>query len=132
MNIALDTNVVLRLVTGRPEAQAAIARTFVERLERIGATALVSDLVIAEAFYALRHHYRTPDLIALDQLAALFRDPVLVGESAPAVLAELPFGNDPGFVDRLILQQARDRRHQLLTFDRALAAMPDADRLDGI
>jgi predicted nucleic acid-binding protein len=132
VSIALDTNVVLRLVTGRPEHQATAARALLEQLERIGATALVSDLVIAEAFYALRHHYRTPDSVALEQLTLLFEDPAVVGESAPAVLATLPFGDDPGFVDRLILQHARDRQHRLLTFDRALAALPDAARLEAV
>ncbi len=132
MSIALDTSVVVRLVTGRPEHQAATARTLLERLERIGATALISDVVVAEAFFALRHHYRIPDTLALEQLALVFDDPAVVGESAPAVLAGLPSASEPGFVDRLILQHARDRRHGLLTFDRALAALPGADRLDAV
>jgi predicted nucleic acid-binding protein len=132
MSLALDTNVVLRLVTGRPEPQALVARNLLERLERIGATALISDLVVAEAFFALKHHYRAPSAVALEQLAVLFRDPAVVGESAPAVLAELPLGADPGFVDRLILQHARDRRHRLLTFDQALATLPDAERLESV
>ena len=132
MSIALDTSVVVRLVTGRPEHQAATARTLLERLERIGATALISDIVVAEAFFALRHHYRIPDTLALEQLALVFDDPAVVGESAPAVLAGLPSASEPGFVDRLILQHARDRRHGLLTFDRALAALPGADRLDAV
>ncbi len=130
MSISLDPSVVVRLVTGRPATQAFAARTLLDRLERIGERAFVSDVVVAEAFYALRHHYRIPDPAILEALASLLQDPTLRGESAPTVLADSrATDSDLGFVDRLILQRALDRRTRLVTFDRALAALPGAELL---
>src|SRR5437764_854327 len=60
MPIGLDTSVVVRLLIGLPEAQARTARRrlelAVERRERV----VVSDLVLAETYHALQHHYRMP------------------------------------------------------------------------
>ena len=56
MAIGLDTSVVLRLLIGEPRLQMEAARRRIERALIAGEKVLVTDLVIAEAFYALRHH----------------------------------------------------------------------------
>jgi len=55
--IGLDTSVVLRLLIGEPRAQAEVARRRIERALIAGEKVIVTDLVVAEAFHALRHHY---------------------------------------------------------------------------
>jgi predicted nucleic acid-binding protein len=132
MSYSLDTNVVVRLVIGTPEDQYARARTLIDRLEGIGQTALVSDVVIAEACHVLCTVYKVPRLEALEGLRDIFRDRAIRGESAPSVLAhpEAAVGK-PGFVDRLILKRARDHHTTLLTFDRTLGALPGTEPLAG-
>ena len=57
MKAGLDTSVVLRLLLGQPADQAARAVAFLDELSRGGHHAVVSDLVVAEAYFALQHHY---------------------------------------------------------------------------
>jgi predicted nucleic acid-binding protein len=47
----LDTSVVVRLLTGEPEDLAREAMRYVAQRSRAGDRLLVSDLVLAEAYY---------------------------------------------------------------------------------
>ena len=60
MAIGLDTWVVLRLLIGEPRSQTEVARRRIERALIVGEKVVVTDLVVAEAFHALRHHYSVP------------------------------------------------------------------------
>jgi predicted nucleic acid-binding protein len=66
--IGLDTSVVLRLLIGEPRLQMEVARRRIERALVAGEKVVVTDLVVAEAFHALRHHYGVPETVALDRL----------------------------------------------------------------
>lgn len=130
MRGALDTNVVIRLVTGEPPALADAARALLERAESRGHRLLVSDLVVAECFHALRHHFGVPAEEAAKHLAALLNDPAIEGEAAGDLLATPAAAvAPPGFMDRLILAHAARAGATLRTFDTGLAALPGAGRL---
>jgi len=130
VNEAIDTNVVLRLVTGEPAALADAARALLERAESRGDRLLVSDLVIAESFHALRHHFGVPAERAAAHLAALLNDPAVAGEAAADLLAAPDMAVEPpGFMDRLILAHAARHGATLRTFDTRLAALPGTERL---
>ena len=58
--IGLDTSVVVRLLVGEPQNIARATRRRLERAVEAGERVLVSDLVIAEAYFALQHHYGIP------------------------------------------------------------------------
>ena len=68
MAIGLDTSVVLRLLIGEPRAQADVARRRIERALVAGEKVVVTDLVVAEVFHALRHHYDVPQTMARSRL----------------------------------------------------------------
>ena len=72
MSIGLDTSVVLRLLTGVPAKQADAARRM---LAASRDTVCVSDLVVSESYFGLRHHYAVPHAEAAHALAALLDDP---------------------------------------------------------
>ena len=72
MAIGLDTSVVLRLLIGEPRAQAEVARRRIERALIAGEKVIATDLVVAEAFYALRHHYDVPQTVAVSRLQEFF------------------------------------------------------------
>jgi predicted nucleic acid-binding protein len=127
---ALDTNVVLRLVTGEPAPLANAARALLERAESRGERLLVSDLVVAEGFHALRHHFGVPAQDAAHFLATLLADPAIEGEGAATLLADPAAAVEaPGFMDRLILAHAVRHGATLRTFDSKLASLAGADRL---
>ena len=69
--IGLDTSAVVRLLVGEPAAQAAAARALVDAH---AGEVFVSDLVVAEAYFALRHHYDVPHPETVAALRALIED----------------------------------------------------------
>ena len=124
MNDALDTSVVLRLLTGEPPEQAEIARRHVERSTD---PLWVDALVVGESYFALRHHYGVPHREAVDALLALVRsDRMLASEETRAALASARAGAGPGVMDRLIVAAAREVGRVLCTFDRQLARLEGA------
>lgn len=131
MRIGLDTSVVLRLLTGEPEPLALAALDRVEsHLER-GDAVLVSDLVAAETYFALQHHYRLPKAQALSALAALFRDSgIAATDFAAKILAQPALAKaEPGFVDRMIHAGYSLGADRMLTFERSARRLPKVEVL---
>jgi predicted nucleic acid-binding protein len=122
--IGLDTSVVVRLLIGEPRAQAEIARRRIERALIAGEKVVVTDLVVAEAFHALQHHYDVPQAIALNRLQEFLSagvvqvDPVEAAEA----LGQGTRGH-AGLVDRLIVARHRALGATTATFDRRQARL---------
>ncbi|MGO9258145.1 MAG: PIN domain-containing protein [Bryobacteraceae bacterium] len=124
---AVDTNVLVRLITRDDLRQAASAESFVDK------GAWVSLLVLAEAVWMLaRFHKLGPeDLARVIEMLLNHRDLVLQDEETVAGALEL-FRAKPalGFSDCLMLQLARKAGHLPLgTFDRNLAKADGTQRL---
>lgn len=120
--IALDTNVLLRLLTHDDPAQlAAIERFFAAHPDE---TFLVSDLVLAETVWTLRAAFRweRPQIAAaLRRLAGKPDVEFADRDHVAAALKALEAGGD--FADELIVGRAReDGCASLATFDTALQA----------
>ena len=125
--LALDTNVLVRLLARDDAQQAAAADAAVAK------GAWVSQLVLAEAVRVLDAVFeRTPKqlIAALDLLLA---HESLVLQDADAVAAALAqFRAKPalGFSDCLVLEIARKAGHlPLATFDKALGRLPGTHKL---
>ena len=122
----LDTSVVVRLLIGTPEDQALAAQ---RALDGAAAGSLaVSDLVVAESYFALRHHYEVPHRKAIGALIALITDSrIHCTGIAARVLPSMPDKEQgAGFMDRLIHASYELEDVALLTFDRAAARLPGA------
>ena len=121
MTTGLDTSVVLRLLLGQPEDQAARAVAFLDELSRGDHQAVVSDLVVSETYFALQHHYGVPKRDALLGLRNLSAS----GEIQPhGAAAEVLAGDGlasakPGFIDRLIHAAYADSSADMATFEKA-------------
>lgn len=132
MTIGLDASVTLRLLTGQPPAQAEVARAFVAAAK---SPVVISDLVVSETYFALRHHYGVPHLDAVRALSSLLADNrVLASGSARTVLTEMSSRSSTAkqadLVARLIhAEQARDDV-SLVTFDRELARLSNVRLLE--
>ena len=124
---AIDTNVLVRLVTRDDAKQVAAAEAFVAR------GAWVPHLVLAEATWVLTSVYdRGPEEIAT-AVEMLLNHQQLTLQDADAVTAAVErFRRRPGigFSDCLILEVARKAGHVPLgTFDRGLGKLDGAVRL---
>ncbi len=124
---AIDTNVLVRLLTRDDRRQAAAAEAFVSD------GAWVSQLVLAEAMWVLSAVYERSAAQLINALEMLLAHQHLVLQDAEVVSAALAhFKRRPalGFSDCLVLEIARKAGHTPLgSFDKALAALPGAQRL---
>ena len=128
--VGLDTSVVVRLLRGEPRAQMERALRFLEGLFAEGRRATVSDLVVAETYFALHTHYGVPKTEAVRTLAEFLRselvDPEPDGSAPEALDAALASSQKPGFVDRLIHAQYMRTAGGMASFEKASGKLEGA------
>jgi predicted nucleic-acid-binding protein len=124
---AVDTNVLVRLITGDDEKQAVVAEAFVTR------GAWVSHIVLAETAWVLRRAYNLDDAGIAAAVEMLLNQETLSLQDAEVVTAALDqYRRRPalGFSDCLFLEIARKAGHLPLgTFDKNLSKLDGVERL---
>ena len=124
---AIDTNVLVRLVTGDDPKQAAAAEKFVS------SGAWVSHLVLAETIWVLATVYdRDPPALAQTVDFLLKHHDLTIQDAEVVVAALVHYRNRPSleFSDCLVLEIARKAGHVPMgTFDRTLAKLEGAERI---
>jgi predicted nucleic-acid-binding protein len=124
---AIDTNVLVRLLTRDDAAQVTAAEAFIEE------GAWVSHLVLAKATWVLTAVYDLTGAAIANAIEMLLNHQRLALEEPEVVAKALQrHRNRPslGFSDCLILEIARRPGHLPLgTFDRALSRLPGAQKL---
>src|SRR5580658_3346865 len=124
---AVDTNVLVSLVTGDDLKQASAAEKFVS------AGAWVSHLVLAETIWVLATVYdRDPAALAQTVDFLLKHRDLTVQDAEVVVEALAHYRHRPslGFSDYLVLAIARKAGHVPMgTFDRTLAKLEGAERI---
>jgi predicted nucleic-acid-binding protein len=124
---AVDTNVLVRLITRDDPEQAAAADAFVS------GGAWVPHLAIAEATWVLDSVYdRGPAAIATAVEMLLSHEHLTVQDPEVVAAAVIEFRKRPalGFSDCLMVEVARKAGHTPLgTFDRTLAKLDGVQRL---
>ena len=124
---AVDTNVLVRLITRDDARQAASADAFIRK------GAWVSLLALTEAVWVLAAVYESKAAGLVTAIEMLLNHEHLVLQDADAVEAALElFRSRPslGFSDCLMLQVARKAGHLPLgTFDRGLGKMEGAQKV---
>jgi predicted nucleic acid-binding protein len=126
--LGLDTTVVVRLLVGLPAAQFAAARRRLARAMDAGDTVLVADVVAAEAYFALQHHYEIPKA----EVRALLRQFLHSGTvrlDPEGVLGAFDDALGAGLVDRLIHGRYQSLGATTVTFERKQGSLPGAERL---
>lgn len=130
MTSGLDTSVVLRLLTGEPKALAAVAEHRLREAESRHEDVIVTDLVAAEAYHALQHHYGMPEAEARALLRSFLGSGV-VRLDPPAGLAAFEPAGGAGLLDRLIQARYQTLGARLLTFDRRQGRLEGVEVLEG-
>ena len=124
---AVDTNVLVRLVTRDDAKQLAAAERFVEK------GAWVSHLVLAETTWVLSAAYDVDHAGIATAVEMLLDHDRLTLQDADVVAAALSqYRRRPslGFSDCLVIEIARRAGHTPLgTFDRSLSRIEGAERL---
>ena len=125
--LAVDTNVLVRLLARDDTRQAKAADQFIAK------GAWVSHLVLAETLWVLESVYDRGATQIIEALKLLMAHESLVLQDAETVglaLAQFQLKPALGFSDCLVLEIARKAGHMPLgTFDRALARLEGAQKL---
>ena len=125
--LAIDTNVLIRLLVRDDEKQVKLADQFIAK------GAWVSHLVLAEALWVLDSVYGLSATQLIEALSLLLAHESLVLQDADTVSSALThFRSKPalGFSDCLVLEIARKAGHiPLGTFDKALSKLANTHKL---
>ena len=131
MRYALDTSVLVRILTGLPQPLAANVAMALEKKRRAGDSFVVSNLVLSEAYYAVQHHYGVDKAAALEALRVLslqrgfeFSDEAKRALALPNIAKA-----SPGFVDRLIHGEQVARGVKVLSCEKDFRKLPDTELL---
>jgi predicted nucleic acid-binding protein len=125
--VGIDTSVLVRVLTGEPRELALLALDYLLDREKAGDRVLVSDLVLAEAYYALQHHYGASKKEALNALGAFLASPGIEGTGEAAAVISTPNleSAKPGFIDRVIHRTyLHSGVEEVATLERAAARLP--------
>jgi predicted nucleic-acid-binding protein len=124
---AIDTKVLVRLVTRDDRRQVAAAESFVAKGAWVSHLVLAETLWVLEAVYELNAERRASAVdMFLNHRSLTLQDPDVVA----AALTRFRRKASPGFSDCLVLEIARKSGHLPLgTFDRNLGKLDGAERL---
>ncbi|MDP1691429.1 MAG: type II toxin-antitoxin system VapC family toxin [Burkholderiaceae bacterium] len=125
--IAVDTNVLVRLLVGDDPAQAAKAQRCFDRAAEGDVSIWVSDTVLVELAWTLGKAYARDRRDIVMALRALSSHATVVLESPAAVRSATDAFEQgpPDFADCLLSMKAKAAGcDQLVTFDRGMKGLP--------
>ncbi|HEY1513635.1 MAG TPA: type II toxin-antitoxin system VapC family toxin [Gaiellaceae bacterium] len=129
MSAFLDTNVLIRHLTGDPPGQARRATAFLERAEEL----LVPDLIVAEVVYVLESFYEVRSQRVAELVRAVIGFPAIVVVDEPLLLRALEIYE----VDRLDFAEAylvasaeASGVETIASFDRTIDRLATIQRLE--
>ena len=126
----IDTSILVRLLTGKPEQLYAPCVSALRTLiEGQGAQILVSNTVIGEAYVAVQHHYDVSKADARNGVLKVLRSGLVSPLNGQLVLTAIESHSGAGLIDRLIADDYRRAGVLTLTLDRKMSALPTAQLL---
>lgn len=126
--IALDTNVLVRLVLRDDAAQAERTRDLFEAHAERDGSLFISDVVLAEFAWVLRSRYALPAEDIARALRSMLDNATLTWQSRGAVLEALRLFQQGGvdFPDCLVVALAQAHGCEAIaSFDQGMRALPD-------
>ena len=129
MTFGLDTSVLLRLLTGEPSELASHALERYQRGIANGDDFAVSDVVAAETYYALQHHYNKTKEESLAALMMFSGDERI--SFSPDFMAAIKTPNihkaNPGFVDRMLVSGYTSKGQITLSCEKSFRRLPETE-----
>lgn len=116
----VDTNVLLRFLSGEPAAQAAAAKKLFVRAANGEVVLEVEPMIAAETFYTLHSFYGVERKIAAEKLSHLLQQHGVKLRDASAVLTacERLQTTNVGFADAFLAAVAAGEKLPVASFDR--------------
>ncbi len=132
MRAYLDTNVVLRFITGQPTEQALQVKALFVAAGQGKVTLVLDEIVLAETVWVLSSFYKFNKDSISDVLQALIaNDGIQMADETGALLALTLFANlNVDFVDALVsVHMGREGTEGIFTFDKHFDRLPGVKRL---
>lgn len=129
MTAFIDTNVLMRHLTGDPPAQAAKATRYLERADEL----LLPDLILAEVAYVLESFYEVPRKQVAETLRAVLAFPAVrvVDDELLQRAVEVYDLDRLDFADAYLVASAeRSGVGQIASFDRAIDRVGTVHRVE--
>ncbi len=128
----VDSNILLRFLTGEPPGMFAAASAFIERAERGEVVLELSPLVLAETAFTLESFYQRPRReVARTLLTLVDRLGVRLAER-DLLLAALERVQSTGIhlVDAYLAASAAETKFPVASFDRDFDKLPNVQRFE--
>jgi len=125
----IDTNVLVRHLTGDPPAQAAKATAYLQRADEL----LLPDLILAEVAYVLESFYGTPRTQVAETLRAILAFPPIRVVDAELLLraVEAYDTHRLDFADAYLVASAeRTGIGEIASFDRGIDRVGTVRRIE--
>ena len=129
MSAFVDTNVLIRHLTGDPPAQARRATTFLEQADEL----LLPDLIVAEVVYVLESFYEVDRTRVAELVRAIIGFPAMVLIDEPVLLRALEVYevNRLDFADSYLVATAEASGVGVIaSFDRSIDRVPTVTRIE--
>ena len=122
----IDTSILVRLLTADPEKEYEQTKAALEKIliDDPAAEIEASNMVIAEAYFVLQHHYGVPKDEARTALASVLTSGLVKPLCGQSTLTALGETLEPGLVDRLIAGDYSANGLITVTNDRKMARLP--------
>jgi predicted nucleic acid-binding protein len=125
----VDTNVLIRHLTGDPPAQARRATAFLQRAEEL----LLPDLIVAEVVYVLESFYEVERQLVAEFARAIVGFPPIVVVDEPLLLRALEVYEVDrlDFVEAYLVASAEASTvHTIASFDRSIDRVGTVERVE--
>ena len=129
MSAFVDTNILVRHLTGDPPRQAARASRFLAVADEL----LLADLVVAETVYVLESFYEVPRARVAELVRAIIAFPAIVVLDPTMLLRALEVYETQrlDFAEAYLVAQAeRSGVAVIASFDRAIDRVPTVRRVE--
>jgi predicted nucleic acid-binding protein len=125
----LDTNVLIRHLTGDPPAQARRATAFLERADEL----LLPDLIVAEVVYVLESFYEVEPQRVAELVRAIIAFPAILVADEPVLLCALEVYEVEGidFAEAYLIASAEASGVETIaSFDRSIDRVSTVRRVE--
>ena len=129
MSAFVDTNVLIRHLTGDPPGQAAQATRLLSQAGQL----LLPDLIVAEVVYVLEAFYEVPRTRVAELVRAIIAFPAIEVADEPALLraVEVYEVHRLDFADAYLVAEAEiSGVNAVASFDKAIERVPTVRRVE--
>ncbi len=130
----VDTNILLRFLSGEPPALATAARKLFSRAKGGEVVLDISPVIVAETYYTLTSFYRVERKVAAERIALLLQQSGVKLRDSTRVLNTLAHlqTSNIDFADAYLIASAQGEKLAIASFDRDFDKFKDVTRYEPV